>query len=104
VVPDGPGEQVLHPVGAGVAGVLGNRPAVSMPDLDVLRRCLALMQDAAAAGEAEPWQVAFLVDRVSLVERNLQVYGTRRRDPTAPSTTRGPSGSSAWATTCMSDP
>jgi hypothetical protein len=27
-------------------------------------------------GEAEPSQVAFLVDRVSLVERNVQVYGT----------------------------
>ncbi len=48
----------------------------TMPDPYVLRRCLALMRDAAAAGEAEPWQVAFLVDRVSLVERNVQVYGT----------------------------
>jgi hypothetical protein len=47
-----------------------------MPDPQVLRRCLTLMRDAAAAGEAEPWQVAFLVDRVSLVERNVQVYGT----------------------------
>jgi hypothetical protein len=28
VVPHRPGEQVLHPVGAGVAGVLGDRPAV----------------------------------------------------------------------------
>jgi hypothetical protein len=28
LVPDGPGEQVLHPVAAGVAGVLGDRPAV----------------------------------------------------------------------------
>ncbi len=54
-----------------------------MPDPEVLRRCLTLMRDAAAAGEAEPWQVAFLVDRVSLVERNVQVYGTticRRAD------------------------
>jgi hypothetical protein len=48
----------------------------TMPDPQVLRRCLTLMRDAAAAGEAEPWQVAFLVDRVSLVERNVQVYGT----------------------------
>jgi hypothetical protein len=28
VVPDRPGQQVLHPVGVGVAGVLGDRPAV----------------------------------------------------------------------------
>jgi hypothetical protein len=48
----------------------------TMHDPDVLRRCLTLMRDAAAAGEAEPSQVAFLVDRVSLVERNVQVYGT----------------------------
>lgn len=48
----------------------------TMHDPKVLRRCLTLLQAAAAAGEAEPWQVAFLVDRVSLVERNLQVYGT----------------------------
>jgi hypothetical protein len=42
----------------------------------VLGRCLTLIRDAVAAGEAEPWQVAFLVDRLSLVERNVQVYGT----------------------------
>jgi uncharacterized protein DUF6624 len=47
-----------------------------MPDPQVLRRCLRLLRAAAAVGEAEPWQVAFLVDRVSLVERNVQVYGT----------------------------
>jgi hypothetical protein len=55
----------------------------TMPDPDVLRRCLTLMRAAAAAGEAEPSQVAFLVDRLSLVERNVQVYGTticRQRD------------------------
>jgi hypothetical protein len=48
----------------------------TMHDPDVLRRCLTLMRAAAAAGEAEPWQVAFLVDRVSLIERSVQVYGT----------------------------
>jgi hypothetical protein len=48
----------------------------TMPDPQVLRRCLRLLRDAVAAGEAEPWQVAFLVDRVSVVERNVQVYGT----------------------------
>jgi hypothetical protein len=48
----------------------------TMPDPEVLRRCLRLLEDAAEAGEAEPWQVAFLVDRLSLVERNVQVYGT----------------------------
>jgi YVTN family beta-propeller protein len=47
-----------------------------MPDPEVLRRCLRLLRAAAAAGEAEPWQVAFLVDRVSLVERNVQVVET----------------------------
>jgi hypothetical protein len=48
----------------------------TMPDPEVLRQCLMLIRAAAAAGEAEPWQVAHLVDRVSLAERNAQVYGT----------------------------
>jgi hypothetical protein len=42
----------------------------------VLRRCLTLLRAAAAAEEADAWQLACLVDRVSLVERNAQVYGT----------------------------
>jgi hypothetical protein len=68
-----PGKSLVGDDGAEAAWLLALH---TMPDPEVLRRCLTLMRDAAAAGEAEPWQVAFLVDRVSLVERNVQVYGT----------------------------
>jgi hypothetical protein len=68
-----PGKSLVGQDGAEAAWTLALH---AMPDPEVLRRCLTLLRDAAAAGEAEPWQVAFLVDRVSLVERNVQVYGT----------------------------
>jgi hypothetical protein len=68
-----PGKTLVGEDGAEAAWTLALH---TMHDAEVLRRCLTLMRDAAAAGEAEPWQVAFLVDRVSLVERNVQVYGT----------------------------
>jgi len=68
-----PGKSLAGEDGAEAAWTLALH---TMHDPDVLRRCLALLEDAAVAGEAEPWQVAFLVDRVALVERNIQVYGT----------------------------
>jgi hypothetical protein len=69
-----PGKRLVGEDGAAAAWLLAFR---TMPDPQVLRRCLRLLEAvAAAAGEAEPWQVAFLVDRVSLVERNVQMYGT----------------------------
>jgi hypothetical protein len=68
-----PGKSLVGEDGAAAAWTLALH---TMPDPDVLGRCLTLLRDAAAAGEAEPWQVASLVDRVSLVERNVQVYGT----------------------------
>jgi hypothetical protein len=68
-----PGRSLVGEDGAEAAWALALH---TMHDPEVLRRCLTLMRAAAAAGEAEPSQVAFLVDRVSLLERNLQVYGT----------------------------
>jgi hypothetical protein len=65
-----PGRSLVGEDGAAAAWALALH---TMPDPEVLRRCLRLLRDAAAAGEAEPWQVAFLVDRLSLVERNVQV-------------------------------
>jgi hypothetical protein len=68
-----PGKSLVGEDGAEAAWTLALH---TMPEADVLRRCLTLLRAAAAVGEAEPWQVAFLVDRLSLVERNVQVYGT----------------------------
>jgi hypothetical protein len=70
-----PGKSLVGEDGAEAAWMLALH---TMPDPGVLRRCLTLMRAAAEAGEAEPAQVAHLVDRVSLVERNVQVYGTTR--------------------------
>ena len=68
-----PGKSLVGDDGAEAAWMLALH---TMPDPGVLRRCLTLMRTAAEAGEAEPWQVAHLVDRVWLVERNVQLYGT----------------------------
>jgi hypothetical protein len=68
-----PGRSLVGDDGAEAAWMLALH---TMPDPQVLRRCLRLLETAAAVGEAPSWQVAFLVDRVSLVERNVQVYGT----------------------------
>jgi hypothetical protein len=68
-----PGKRLVGDDGAEAAWMLALH---TMHDPEVLRRCLRLLRAAAAAGEAEPVQVAFLVDRLSLVERNVQVYGT----------------------------
>jgi hypothetical protein len=68
-----PGKSLVGEDGAAAAWTLALH---TMPEPDVLRRCLTLLRQAAAAGEAVPSQVPFLVDRLSLVERNVQVYGT----------------------------
>ena len=53
-----PGKSLAGEDGAEAAWTLALH---TMHDPDVLRRCLALLEDAAVAGEAEPWQVASLV-------------------------------------------
>jgi hypothetical protein len=74
-----PGRSLVGEDGAEAAWMIALH---TMPEPDVLRRCLTLMQEAAATGEADPSLVPFLVDRLSLIERNVQVYGTTicRRD------------------------
>ncbi|MCF6476602.1 hypothetical protein FAF44_50975 [Nonomuraea sp. MG754425] len=46
-------------------------------DLDLQRRGLVLMRRAVDAGDADPSDLAFLVDRVRVAERRPQVYGTQ---------------------------
>ncbi|GAA0232307.1 DUF6624 domain-containing protein [Cryptosporangium japonicum] len=45
--------------------------------LDVQRRALALLDEALAAGEATPREVAMLRDRVLVNEGHPQIYGTQ---------------------------
>ncbi len=48
--------------------------AISLPEFS--RRCLKLIEKAAAENEAEPYQLAYLHDRISFFENRPQRYGT----------------------------
>jgi hypothetical protein len=49
--------------------------AISEPDLQ--RKALALIKEAVARGEVQPWQTAMLEDRIRGFEGKLQIYGTQ---------------------------
>lgn len=54
-------------------------------DLPFQRRCLAMLEEAVAKGEASPRNLAYLTDRVMLKERGVQRFGTQfRNGPTGP--------------------
>lgn len=48
--------------------------AIGLPEFQ--RKCFKLLKEAAATGEIPPWQPAFLLDRILILERKPQVYGT----------------------------
>ncbi|GAA3550184.1 hypothetical protein GCM10022419_033040 [Nonomuraea rosea] len=50
-------------------------------DVAFQRRCLDLLQKAAAAGQAEPSHVAYLTDRVCVADGRPQLYGTQYHAP-----------------------
>lgn len=41
------------------------------------RRCLPLLEDAAARGSVPAWQMAMLTDRIRVLEGRPQIYGTQ---------------------------
>lgn len=43
-------------------------------------RALVLLRAAVEAGEAEPWQLAYLMDRCLIRRQESQLYGTQYRD------------------------
>ena len=49
--------------------------AIALPEFS--RKCLRLIQRAVTANEAEPYQAAYLADRISFFERRPQRYGTQ---------------------------
>jgi hypothetical protein len=49
--------------------------AIGEPDFQ--RRCLRLLQEAAASGDVPPWQPAMLDDRIRMFEGRPQIYGTQ---------------------------
>jgi hypothetical protein len=49
--------------------------AISLPDF--CRKCLKLIVEAVEKGEAEPYQFAYLQDRINIFEGKPQKYGTQ---------------------------
>ncbi len=69
-----PGKKLVGDDGAAAAWLL-----VQHADLDVAfqKHCLALLEEAVAAGDADPRDHAYLYDRIAVAEHRLQRYGTQ---------------------------
>lgn len=68
--------------GRGLVGEDGSEAAWLIVQHAVLdpgwqRQCLPLLERAVTAGEAPAWQLAYLTDRVLMLEGREQVYGTQ---------------------------
>jgi hypothetical protein len=67
--------------GIAIAGTDGEEAAWriaqhSIGEPEFMRNALQLLQSAAEKGEAPPWQVAMMEDRIRLFEGRSQLYGT----------------------------
>ena len=69
-----PGRSLVGEEGAEHAWLLAQHAS---SQLDFQRRVLDLLTAAVAAGEAAPRQLAYLTDRVRMLEGREQVYGTQ---------------------------
>jgi hypothetical protein len=69
-----PGTSQIGKDGADAAWIIAQH-AIGLPAFQ--RRCLALLEDAAARGEAPAWQPAHLADRIRSFEGRPQIYGTQ---------------------------
>ncbi|MEU4234881.1 DUF6624 domain-containing protein [Nonomuraea sp. NPDC026600] len=73
-----PGHDLVGEEGAQAAWLLAQH---ADHDLVFQQRCLTLLQDAVARGQAAPRNLAYLVDRVRVNEGRPQVYGTQYHSP-----------------------
>lgn len=69
-----PGESLVGEDGAHAAWLTAQH-AIGNPHF--MRRCLALLQHAAAQGEVPAWQPAMLEDRIRMYEGRPQIYGSQ---------------------------
>lgn len=67
-----PSPRIAGKDGAEAAWLIAQH-AIGLPHFQ--RRCLALLKDAVAAGEAPAWQMAMMLDRILTFEGRPQVYG-----------------------------
>jgi len=68
-----PGARLVGEDGAEAAWLIAQH-AIGLPSFQ--RRCLDVLDAAAAAGDAPAWQPAMLLDRIRVFEGRPQVYGT----------------------------
>lgn len=68
------GKSTVGADGAEAAWLIAQH-AISLPEFS--RRCLALIEKAVAAGDAEPVHAAYLSDRICFFENRPQRYGTQ---------------------------
>lgn len=71
-----PGKSLVGSDGADAAWLLVQHADL---DADFQRSCLDLLSNAVETGEAEPWQHAYLLDRVRIHNGQPQVYGTQMK-------------------------
>lgn len=69
-----PGKTLVGEEGAEAAWLILQHD-IANPTLQ--RRCLTLLQEAAAEGEIPQWQAAMLADRIRVLEGRPQIYGTQ---------------------------
>jgi hypothetical protein len=69
-----PTSQLVGAEGAEAAWLIAQH-AISLPPFP--RRCLELLRNAVAAGDAPAWQMAMMLDRIRTYEGRPQVYGTQ---------------------------
>ncbi|HET8844227.1 MAG TPA: DUF6624 domain-containing protein [Ktedonobacteraceae bacterium] len=69
-----PGKSLVGMDGCRAAGFIIQH---AMLDLDLQERGLQLLTEAVSKGEAEPFMLAFLADRVLMQEDRPQIYGTQ---------------------------
>ena len=68
------GKSLVGADGAEAAWLIAQH-AISLPEFS--RKCLRLIERAVAENEAEPYQAAYLHDRISFFENRPQRYGTQ---------------------------
>jgi len=69
-----PGKSLVGEEGAEAAWLIVQH---AIGDRDLQRGALPILREAAARGEVEPWQPAYLEDRICCLERRPQKYGTQ---------------------------
>jgi len=67
-----PGHQLVGEAGAHAAWLLAQHAPA-----DFQEECLPLLEDAVARGDASPWDLAYLSDRVLMYRGQPQFYGTQ---------------------------